>query len=420
MSFTIVNENDLKLSVTELAAILDLEIKAESPEQQYKTIFKQLLDEDNSEALINQLVEVQKLFVSKLSRKSFEPTVNLYIHITKLLDNEKLLKDLISNIYPAESQLPADVILIALTNIFNTLPKTSIERYESLKSIVEIIVKEKISGLIENIAKNAQDWLFTIESISSEQTSTIVSTIFSHLAAEDESKAVEFYKGLIINNKLQLNSESLISFYTFVLNSEAIYDLSKLQNFEATGNAALSKLIKLYIDGDYAAFVSNKSEFESIPHINLANTESSFQSLAILNLLASSTTSSVKYQDISAQLNIPVEDIELKIVTLISEGFISAKLSQPTNSVIVNSVNFGAPSLSTKKELVNWSEIDTLLSAWNENIEGLQTALQGLIAKRGKRVNAPAVIMNFHQQKLEAKEAREKKAQQAQDVEVDA
>ncbi|TID29605.1 hypothetical protein CANINC_001879 [Pichia inconspicua] len=420
MPFTIVNENDLKSSVIELAAILDLEIKAESPEHQYKTVFKQLLDDNETETLTKQLIEVQPLFASKLSRKSFEPTINLYIHISQLLDNQKLLNTLISNIYPTDSHLPVEVILIVLTNIFNALPKTSIDRLESLKLIVEIISKEQIAGLIANIAKNVEDWLSTIEQISSEQTSDLISSIFLQYAIEDESNAVKFLKGLIINNKLNLNAGALVSFYTAVLSSENIYELSDLNNFDDVENATLTKLLELYVKGDYSAFVTNKSQFESIPNINLSHTESSLQSLAILNLLAKSTAASVSYQNISDNLNIPVEDIELKVITLISEGFISAKLSQPTNSVIVNAVNFNAPSLSTKAELLNWSEIHTLLESWNENIEDLQTVVQGLIAKRGKRVNAPAVIMNFHQQKLEAKEAREKKAQQAQDVEVDA
>lgn len=421
MTFTIVNENDLKLSVVELAAILDLEIKSETPEQQYKTIFKQLLDGNKTDELTQQLIDIQPLFVTKLSRKSFEPTVNLYIHITKLLENSELLTTLISNIYPSETQLPTDVIFIALTNIFNSLPKTSIQRFESLKVIVNIMSNENISGLISNIAKHTEEWLSVIESISIDQTSEIVSLIFSRYVAEDETNAIKFFQDLVVNQKLQFNNTALITLYTTILNSGSIFDISKLQNnFESVGNASLTKALNLYLVGDYKSFVASKSELQSISGLNIENLESSLQSLAILNLLALSKSASVNYNDLAAELNIPAEEVEVKIITLISEGFVAAKLSQSTNSVIVNAVNFSAPSLSNKSELVNWSEINTLLGSWNENINNLQSTLQNLISKRGKRVNAPSVIMNFHQQKLEAKEAREKKAQQTQDVEVDA
>jgi hypothetical protein len=424
MTFTIVIDNDLHFSVLELAAILDLELKTE--ENHYKTLFQNLLDENKTEELTKQLIDVQPLFIRNFSKKSFEPTINLYLHITKFFDNDNsLLSSLLLNIDPNSSkntdisskiEIPLDAILIALTNFFNSLPNTSSLRFESLSAIVNLIIKENLSGVISNIARNIEAWILSIENIPEDQIDQLILSVFNKYSAEDETNAIKFVESLVINSKLSLKSETLIAYFSTILSSSSIYDFSKVQScFKLINDESFVKLLNYYLIGDFKSFISNKSEFQSGKFsslINFTNLESTFESIAILNYLTSSKSASIPYNNISNDLTIPIENVELKLITLISQGLIVAKLSQSTNSVIVNSINYSSPTLSSNPELVNWSEINTLLGSWNENINNLQSIVQTLIAKRGKRVNAPPVIMAFHQQKLEAKEAREKKAQQ--------
>lgn len=429
MAFTIVIDNDLHFSIIELAAILDLEHKSE--EHYYQPLFQKLLDENNSAEIINQLLQVQPFFLRKFSKKSFEPTVNLYIHIINLIEDENdknnLLSNLISNIDPNSSnnsdienlEIPSELLIISLTNIFNSLPVSSTSRFECLFSITNIIKKDNILGTISNIAKNFESWVSQIENVSIDKISEVACFIFVQYYSEDELKSINFMKNLINNNKFQLNSEVLITFFTYILNSNSLYDISSLKSkFESINDSNLVKLLNLYILGDYKNFIISKSEFENhfADKINFALLTSSFKSLSILNYLANSNSNSnvFPYSTISNELNIPIDEIELKLIDLISENLIVAKLSQSTSCLILNSINYSAPSLSSNTDLINWNEINNLLESWNENISNLQSIVQNLISKRGKRVNAPPVIMAFHQQKLEAKEAREKKAQQDQ------
>lgn len=419
MTFTIVIDNDLHFSILELAAILDLELKTE--EHQHKTTFQNLLDENNTDEIVNKLIEIQPFFITEFSKKSFEPSINLYLHIVKLVNNDTLLTSLLSNIEAniESTSIPSDVLLIALTNIFNSLPTTSSIRLQALQSIVKLIVKEKISSVISNIAKNTENWIVSItEDISNENVNELVTSIFDQYSSENELDSIKFVESLIINNKVLLNSRTLINYFSKILSSSSIYNLTNTQtSFKSIENESFVKLLNLYLTGDYNAFTSNKSEFETSSFsssINFENLESTFQSVSILNYLAKSNLSSIQYSNISNDLNIPIEDVELKLIALISEGLIIGKLNQKLNAITVNSINYSlSSSLSLNEELINWAEISSLLSSWNENINNLQSTLQNLISKRGKRVNAPAVIMKFHQQKLEAKEAREKKAAQA-------
>lgn len=427
MAFTIVIDNDLHFSLLELAAILDLELK--SAEHHYKPLFQKLLGENNNDEIIKQLYEIPQYFLRNFSKKSFEPSINLYIHIVNLVNEKSPSLDLFSNLLeyvdPNSSKnknltkldIPYDIIIIALTNIFNSVPTTSILRFDALYSLVDIIVKENVSGTIQNVAKNIIEWVTLItDSINPTKVADLFTAIFNQYALEDEKCAVNFFANVIINKPTLLNSNSLINFFTKILNSTTIYDISKYQSiFSLIEDASFVNLLKLYLAGDNQTYITSKSEFSSNSQINFDNLDSSFQSLAILNYLASSSGSaSIPYDVISKETGVPLDVLELKLITLISEGFIIGKLSQSTNSVILNSINYSSPSLSSNSNLVNWNEIGTLLNSWNENITNLHSIVQTLIVKRGKRVNAPPVVMAFHQQKLEAKEAREKKSQQTE------
>lgn len=440
MAFTIVIDNDLHFSLLELAAILDLELK--SQEHHYRPLFQKLLDEGNTDEIIHQLGDVQKYFIRNFSKKSFEPSINLYIHIVNLVAGEgskigvsrvDLLSSLLANIDPnspanadivSSMDVPADVILVAITNVFNSLPISSNTRFDALSAIVNIIVNKNIAGTIENIAKHTVDWLSAIEGADAGKISQLITAIFNQYASEDEQNAIKFFQSVIASKKISLDSAALINFFAKLLSSSDIYDISAFEyTFKSTNDSAFSKLLELYVRGDNKGYTQSKSDFQSASfasQINFANLDSNFQSLAILNYLASSSSNSntFPYKAISQELNIPIEEVELKLITLLSQGLIIGKLSQSTGSVVLNSINYSAPSLSSKADLVDWNEIDTLLGSWNQNIANLQSIVQTLIVKRGKRVNAPPVIMSFHQQKLEAKEAREKKAQQANNSEA--
>ncbi|KAG0674225.1 hypothetical protein C6P40_000344 [Pichia californica] len=429
MSFTIVIDNDLHFSLLELAAILDLELK--SQEHHYRPLFQKLLDESNNEEIVKQLIQIPQYFLRNFSKKSFEPTTNLYIHIINLISSSStnvnsidLFANLLEYVDPNSSknedlkstEVPSDVILVTLTSIFNSLPNNSIIRLTALSSVVNIIVKDQIPGTIQNIAKNLYEWLSTINDIETEKISVLISSVFNQYYIEDERKSIEFFKSLILSKNILLNSSCLINFFSKVLSSNSIYDITNLQFiFPQINNENLIKLLNLYLIGDYKTYLNLKSEFSSLSSINFENLESNLKSLSILNYLAStiSNSNSFTYNSISNETNIPIDEIELKLITLISENFISAKLSQSTSSIIVNSINYLSPSLSSNSNLINWNEINSLLSSWNENINNLQSIVKSLSIKRGKRVNAPNVIMSFHQQKLEA---REKKAQQPDDV----
>ena len=422
MSFTIVVDNDLHFSILELAAILDMELKSE--DHHYKSTFQQLLDENNNDEIINQLINVQSLFLTKFSRKSFEPSINTYLHIVSLIDSDNehnLLSNLINNIDSTkntETVIPNDVILVSLTNIFNLLSEISVIRFNALSTIVKIIINDNISGLIQNISKNIQKWLLPIDSqIETSLKSQLLIQIFTQHSIENEFESFNTFQQIILDNKLSLTSEFFNKFFSTLLNSTQIYNLTSLsESFkQVSSSTSLSKLLNIYLIGNYDEFISNKSEFESLS-ISLENLESNLLTLTILNYLAKSSTNTLSYTTISNDLKISIDTIELKLFDLISQNLINGKLSQSTNSIIVNSINFTGPSLSANKELVNWSEINELLSNWNNNINNLQSIVQSLIQKRGKRVNAPDVIMNFHKQKLDAKEAREKKALQQDNV----
>ncbi|GAV29001.1 hypothetical protein PMKS-002480 [Pichia membranifaciens] len=409
MAFTIVIDNDLHFSLLELAAILDLELK--SQDHHYKPLFQKLLDEKKTDEIVQQLAEVQKYFLRSFSKKSFEPA-----HIDPHSpENADVLASL---------EVPADVILVCLTNIFNSLPVSSAARVDALAAIVNIVVSKKVSGTIGNIAKHTVEWLSAVEGADAAKVAGLVTAIFNQYVAEDEQNAIRFLQGVIASYKIPLDSAALVNFFAKLLSSTDIYDISKYENaFDSTNDASFSKLLKLYVIGDNKSYSAAKQEFLSASfasQINFANLDSNFQSLAILNYLASSVSdsNSFSYNTIAQDLSIPIEDVELKLITLISQGLIAGKLSQSTGSVVLNSINYSAPSLSSKTDLVNWNEIDTLLGSWSENVANLQSIVQTLIVKRGKRVNAPPVIMSFHQQKLEAKEAREKKAQQANNSEA--
>lgn len=434
MTFTIVIDNDLHFSLLELAAILDLELK--SQEHYYRPLFQKLLDENNNDEIVNQLNKIPHYFLRNFSRNSFEPSTNLYIHIINLISSSSssninsidLFLNLLENIDPNNSknndikdlQVPSDVILISLTNVFNSLPNTSNVRLNALLSIVNIIVNDKISGTIQNIAKNLLEWTSTIENIDFEQLSNLVSLIFNQYFQENEKDSLDFVKSLILSGKIKLNSNSLITFYSKVLSSFSIYNINDIKSsIEQTNDQILIKLLNYYLIGDYKNYITSKSEFESANfanQIDFNNLDSTFKSLSILNYLASSISdsNSISYSSISQSTNIPINEIESQLISLITDNLIVAKLSQSNNSIIINSINYSSPTLALNDKLINWNEIGTLLNSWNENINNLQSIVQTLIVKRGKRVNAPAVIMAFHQQKLEAKEAREKKNQQSE------
>lgn len=420
MSFSVVTDNDLHFSVLELAAILDLELKSETNE--YKTTFHQILEKKDRDELISKLLSVQPYFLKNFTRKTFEASVNLYLHIVSILDpsfETDLLPSLISNIDPTKAEIdtaiPADILLIESTNIFNLVPEVSAMRYECLSLAVKLIIKENVSGLIANIAKNIQAWIVSIDNISEDQVSSLLEAIFTKYFEENEKEAFQIFESIITTNKLPLNSKFLQSFYSQILSSSKIYNTSSLAaspSFQSINNAGLSALVSEYSVGDYKSYTSNKSQYESLP-INFTNLESTLKSLSILNFIASSSsTNTFTYDTLASECGIPVESVELQLITLISESLIVAKLSQASQSVIVNSVNYSGAALSSKVELVNWSEVNTLLESWKANVKNMQDVLKTLAAKQGKKINAPAFIMSFHQQKLEAKEAREKKAQQ--------
>ncbi|ODV84018.1 hypothetical protein CANARDRAFT_24431 [[Candida] arabinofermentans NRRL YB-2248] len=416
MAFSIVLDRFLNDSALELAASLDLEFKSTN----LQTTFQSYLDqEDQKQELLNDILKLTNDY-SKLSDKAFEPICNLTLHLLDILSTEleieidSSLSTYLINLCQIQSSslIKSNSIISILSNIFNFLPSSSHLRIEVLQNILSIISRDNLKKLISPLSKNLNTWLNNSNATEDEFKSIYIQTI-ELLYLENQLESIELFKSFISSKSESLQLNDYKNFFIKSLNCNNNYiDLNSLNLNSLQQDQILFELLNIYKSLDlesYLLFIENNKNQLINYNINIDNLTYKLK-IASITKLASNKTQ-LSYNEISSNLHISLDELELFLINCIKLKLISGRLNQDKQILYLHKV----VKLNTI-DIQDWKLINEDLSNWSNKMTDLKQFIELLQNKKGKKISPPQVIQIYHQQKQELKGIKEQLQQEKDKV----
>ncbi|KAG7884311.1 hypothetical protein KL938_002183 [Ogataea parapolymorpha] len=420
--FTIVSERFAGECAVEYAAILDSELKTE-----YKSGFETLAEQENKQELLAKVLESSRE-LAKLSDKVFEPTFNLLLHLIDILRSELdvSLEQQLSTILPEIQKVvvvPDDVLskdrssirvsslVSVLSNLFNFVPPQSQLRVQVLKDILSIVSKHSLLNVAGPLAQHLKVWLTDCNASSEDIKSIYMQVIELLFKDQNDAQAVTLFKELIQLGGSSLSTSEYSQFFIHTLNSTVYINLNSIDFEPLQQDPVLYNLLSIYKDSNLEDFATLSKDLSSY-NINIDNLTNKLKLVAVTRI--ASKKNHLSYAEISDELHIALDQVEEFLIKCIKSGLIAGRLDQNKEQFYIHKVS---KLNSTSKE--DWEFISSRLAGWTSQIAKLQTAIESVQSRRGKRVPPPQVLQKFYQQKQELKEQkellqqeREKEAQQ--------
>ena len=344
----------------ELATFLDTLTEQESKVQE--TVDACLQEEDN-EGAITALVDASSA-LNAASEREFEPSYNLFIHLTQPKHIDTILENIKSP--PSFPSGPAAVHSV-LTTLFNVSEPQY--RLKIFRSMLDLCQKYKLHDAIlpkiRQVPTWIKEWQATpedtralyvqiadlCESIDQRSTEYLIRAIETYSAADDSTELTVRTVVATINEPERLSYDDLL-----ILPAVKALEKNSPQHYE---------LLTLLSTGTYA-------DYKTFPDVDNTVVERKFRLLTLVTLAAKQDSRKLRYESIAEALNIPQEDVEKWVIDTIKTGLVEGKLSQTSETFLIHRATFRT------FEAEQWEEVSAKLASWKDSLQGILEVLDNV------------------------------------------
>lgn len=274
-----------------------------------------------------------------------------------------------------------------LSNIFNSLPASSANRYSVFNTLLNLAnANDELDTIADAIAA-VPSWL-SEWSISASEKAALLNSIATKLQeAEQGVKAYEFFlthlrflSTATMSGEGSSTSDTKTAAETTIvaaLDLANVFDFEELSQVEAVKKLQgepIGKLLHIFTQGtskDWHSWkASHESEIERLG-LSASGLERKIRLLDLAALCSRSVSSEVGYSEIAKTLEIDVNDVEVWVIDVIRAGLVSGKLSQINQSLRVYK------SVYRSFDLEQWKLLESRLSTWETSITSILNTIAG-------------------------------------------
>lgn len=274
-----------------------------------------------------------------------------------------------------------------LSNIFNSLPPTSANRYAVFTSLLSLANANDELDIITDALTALPSWLSEWK-IDGQKKASLLESVASHLQEADQgAKAYEFFlshlrflgtstmsgQGSSSSDTKKAAEKTIAA----ALDLATVFDFEELSQVEAVKQLQgepIGKLLGIFTQGNTKDWQSWKSgNSGEIERLGLSTTalERKIRLLDLAALCSRSVSSEVAYSEMAKTLDIEVDEVEVWVIDVIRAGLVSGKLSQINQSLRVYK------SVYRSFGLEQWKLLESRLSTWESSIASILGTIAG-------------------------------------------
>ncbi|KAH9482943.1 Eukaryotic translation initiation factor 3 subunit M [Psilocybe cubensis] len=339
---------------------------------------KPIEEDENRRKLILSKLLVEIRGLGDGSDKEIEGFFNLvFAHIFSLYPfDSPEVKQYLDAILNTISGSPSERLSVkyrVLSNLFNSLPKSSPLRLSVYRTILQIATSKDNLNALELTKSDVQKWLSEWEITNEEKSVFLKAIVDAYVQAEELTVAYEY--SLQYVQTLAPSSEeakvAALDVIATALRLPGVFDFDPLFKLDAVINVKdheLFSLLQVFLNGglpEFNAWQSKHSpilEKYQIPTIEL---ERKIRLLTLASLAFSHIGQNLSYSRIAEGLQVDLSEVEKWVIDVIRAGLVWGKLSQTTQSLHISR----ATSRSFERE--QWQALEKRLVAWKSGLAGI-------------------------------------------------
>lgn len=288
----------------------------------------------------------------------------------------------------------------SLTNIYNSLPATSSNRYLVFTTLLELASSNDELDLLAD-ALTALPSRLAVWNIDAAKKSGLLASAASALESADQGqRAYQFHlahlRFLSTSSVSGAGSDSAeakaAAEKTIVaaLRLPKLFDFEELVDIDAVKQLSgqpVGELLDVFVKGNTADWDAWKGAHSSDVDrlgLSVAQLDRKIRLMDLAALCSRSVSSEVPYTAIASALGINVDDVEVWVIDVIRAGLVSGKLSQVKQSLRV----YRSAYRTFGRE--QWETLEVRLSQWESSINAILETLQE--TKRGVQKPVPANV----------------------------
>ncbi|PWN94410.1 hypothetical protein FA10DRAFT_249168 [Acaromyces ingoldii] len=314
---------------------------------------------------------------------------------------EPLVKELCAAIVKEGQAMEKTIVRYRiLTNIYNSLPATSSNRYLVFTTLLELASSNDELDLLAD-ALTALPSRLAVWNIDAAKKSGLLASAASALESADQGqRAYQFHlahlRFLSTSSVSGAGSDSAeakaAAEKTIVaaLRLPKLFDFEELVDIDAVKQLSgqpVGKLLDVFVKGNTADWDAWKGAHSSDVDrlgLSVAQLDRKIRLMDLAALCSRSVSSEVPYTAIASALGINVDDVEVWVIDVIRAGLVSGKLSQVKQSLRV----YRSAYRTFGRE--QWETLEVRLSQWESSINAILETLQE--TKRGVQKPVPANV----------------------------
>ncbi|KAF4619222.1 hypothetical protein D9613_004977 [Agrocybe pediades] len=320
----------------------------------------------------------RKLVLSKLllevkglgdgTDKEVEGFYNLiFAHIFTLHPSESPeAKQYINYLLKTVSSSPSERVSVkyrVISNLFNTLPRTSPLRLAVYQTLLRIAISKDDLDVLELTKSDVEKWLSEWQ-ITAEEKSAFLKSIVDGFTKADQLSVAYDYSLLYVRS---LPPHLIAS----ALRLPVVFDFDPLFKLDAVLNVKdheLFSLLHIFLSNGLAEFKEWQSkhaqtlEKYAIPADQL---ERKIRLLTLASLAFNHVGQNLPYSKVADALQVNPSEVEKWVIDVIRAGLVWGKLSQTTQSLHISR----ATSRSFERE--QWQALEKRLVAWKAGLVGI-------------------------------------------------
>jgi len=361
--------------------------------------------EKNSEAeIIQKLLNETSILFSDASEKEVESFFFVITSLAKKLGDsqiEQYVTKIVNSVVSDNEDKPL-LRMRVLQNLYNTLPVEGPHRYTVYRALLKYAASSRNSEAIFNQIKESDldlkvsEWKLDAKqkrelfaqirdmSLSTKSARNFKWSVkyLTSLSGEGEDANLSLDEAVkVIIEALKANN--LFQFDSIM--SSAVPIVSKLESSSNSNHKLAYQLLKIFVNGNqesYQQFAQQNPNFASSVGLNADDALRkirllSLATLASLALAANSSNSAIatsvpeiSYASIAKSLNVAENEVEMWVISAISEKLISARMDQLRKVVIITG------ALQREFSENEWKQIGDSLNAWKKNVKVMLNTLQ--------------------------------------------
>ncbi|KAF1987715.1 eukaryotic translation initiation factor 3 subunit M [Aulographum hederae CBS 113979] len=320
--------------------------------------------------------------------KELTAAYNLLIHIVKQADNPNMyLARICQNLSKPITSSPvngAGLALSLLSTVFNVIPADDDARYHALKAIVAVIQSSRNFETLKPQLKHLDKWLETWEMDEEDQRSLYISISDVAKDAEDVESSYQYLIRALRTIPSDEASSKEAQEYSLralkaALNHPTHFDfqdLTALDSIQALRNSepVYFQLLEVFtseILDDYNDFKDEHDGFIAGSGLDADVLNRKMRLLTLASIAASAhQTRALPYSQISKNLQVPAEDVEMWVIDVIRAGLVEGKLSQLNKTFLIHRSTYRVFGDN------QWREVDARLQMWRNSLLGVLSVVR--------------------------------------------